>query len=38
MLAVKDGLYVELPKSDHPRSTVLPDLDIDVPALMADLD
>lgn len=38
MLAAKGGRYVELPKSDHPCSTVLPDLEIDVPALMADLD
>ena len=38
MLAVQSGRYVELPKSDHPRSTVLPDLEIDVLALMADLD
>lgn len=38
ILAVRGGRYVELPKSDHPRSTVLPDLEIDLPALFADLD
>lgn len=38
MLAVRGGRYVELPTSDHPRSTVLPDLKIDLPALFADLD
>lgn len=38
MLVVRGGRYVELPRSDHPRSTVLPDLEIDVPSLMADLD
>ena len=38
MLAVHGGRYVELPTSDSPRSTVLPDLEIDCPTLMADLD
>lgn len=38
ILAVQGGRYVELPKRDSPRSTVVPDLAIDLPALFADLD